>query len=359
MTAKETFPQSTLDVVDLRSDTVTRPTQGMLEAMARAPVGDDVLGDDPTVMYLEELAAELTGKEAAVFVPSGTMGNQIAIASHCRPGDAILAEEDAHILYYEVGAPAVIAGVVSWTIPSRLGVMDPEAIERRALKRSLHTPGTTLLCLENTHNRSGGTIIPLETMREYRVLAEKHEMKVHLDGARVFNAAVALGVHVHEIAKCVDSLSICLSKGLRSPVGSILCGRDPLIQEARIWRKRLGGGMRQAGLLAACGIISLTKMVDRLAEDHQRAKEIAEGLQDLPGLHIDWDTVQTNMVVVTTDRPASTWLEALREVGVWALPPADHRIRLVVHADITDEKRDRAIEAFRRVSKEFAQYGKP
>lgn len=358
MTSKETFPQATIDVVDLRSDTVTRPTEAMLEAMVRAPVGDDVLGDDPTVMRLEELAADMTGKEAAVFVPSGTMGNQIAIASHCRPGDAILAEEDAHILYYEVGAPAVIAGVVSWTLPSKLGVMDPAQIEARALKRTLHTPGTTLLCLENTHNRAGGTVVPLEMMREYRELAERLEMKVHLDGARVFNAAVAQSISVHEIAKCVDSMSICLSKGLRSPVGSILVGREPFIQEARIWRKRLGGGMRQAGLLAACGIISLTKMVDRLADDHRKAREIATGLQDVPGIQIDWDTVQTNMVMVQTDRPAAQWIDLLKEHGVWALPPSANRIRLVVHADITEEKKDRAIEAFARVAKGFQTYGK-
>lgn len=354
MTARNTFPQATQHVVDLRSDTVTRPTSNMLEAMFTAPVGDDVLGDDPTVMRLEELAADITGKEAAVFVPSGTMGNQIALASHCQPGDAILAEEDSHVLYYEVGAPALIAGVVSWTIPSKLGVMDPDDIERRVLKRSLHTPGTTLLCVENTHNRAGGTIIPLDVLGAYRELAERHEMKVHMDGARVFNAAVALGVPVREIAKCAHSITFCLSKGLRSPVGSVLCGREEFINRARIWRKRLGGGMRQAGLLAACGIISLTKMIDRLAEDHRRAKDLAETLDSLPGLHIDWETVQTNMVMVRTDRPADRWLEALHDVGVWALPPASHRIRLVLHADVTDEKLEYAKDAFEKVAAQLA-----
>jgi threonine aldolase len=319
----------------------------MFEAMQRAPLGDDVLGDDPTVMRLEELAADMTGKEEAVFVPSGTMGNQIAIACHCKPGDAMLIEEDAHILYYEVGAPAVLAGVVSWTMPSRHGVMKPEDVERRVLRQSLHTPGTTLLALENTHNRAGGTVIPLETMAAYRQIATQHDMMIHLDGARVFNAAVALGVPVREIAKHVDSVNFCLSKGLRSPVGSLLCGSESFIAAARLWRKRLGGGMRQSGLLAACGIVSLTKMVDRLAYDHRRAKQAAEALESVPGLSIEWETVQTNMVMVNTDAPADLWLEAIKERGVWAMAPSPNRIRLVFHADVDDSKLDRAIEAFR------------
>lgn len=326
----------------------------MFEAMRTAALGDDVLGDDPTVMRLEELAADMTGKEAAVFVPSGTMGNQMAIATHTKPGDAMLIEEEAHMLYYEVGAPAVLAGVVSWTIPSKLGVMDPEDVERRVLKQSLHTPGTTLLALENTHNRAGGTIVPLETIAAYRSIAERHGMKVHLDGARVFNASVALNVPVKDVTQHVDSVNFCLSKGLRSPVGSVLCGTHEFIDRARVWRKRLGGGMRQAGLLAACGIVSLTKMVDRLAEDHARARRTAEQLAEVPGLSIDWDTVQTNMVMVTTSRPATEWIDRLHEQGVWALPPATHRIRLVFHADICDEKADRAVWAFRAVSQAMA-----
>ncbi|RYG18384.1 low specificity L-threonine aldolase, partial [bacterium] len=201
-------PQAHL--VDLRSDTVTRPSKEMWEAMQNAALGDDVLGDDPTVIELEELAARMTGKEAALFVPSGTMGNQIALACWCKPGDAILIEEEAHVLYYEVGAPALIAGVVSWTLPSTRGVMDPAYIEKRVLKANLHTPGTTLLCLENTHNRAGGAVIPLETMAAYRSLADRHGIRVHLDGARVFNAAVALGVPVSEITKHVDSVNFCL-----------------------------------------------------------------------------------------------------------------------------------------------------
>lgn len=344
------FPESQRGVVDLRSDTVTRPTAEMYEAMLNAPLGDDVLGDEPTVAALEELAAKRTGKEAALFVPSGTMGNQIAIANHTKPGDAILVEEDAHIVYYEVAAPGVISGVVSWTLPSNRGVMDPDVIERHILKRDLHTPGTTLLCVENTHNRAGGTVVPLETMRAYSDLCRQHSLKLHLDGARVFNAAVTLGVPVTDITTHVDTVMFCLSKGLGSPVGSVLCGRADFIEEARFWRKRLGGGMRQSGLLAACGIVSLTKMVDRLAEDHRRARALASAISELPGISVDWDTVQTNMMMATTEEPAEAWVARLREANVWCLQFGPNTIRLVLHYDIDDAKLERAIEAFKSVA---------
>ena len=344
------FPPDARTSVDLRSDTVTRPSPEMYEAIARAPLGDDVLGDEPSVAKLESLAAEMTGKAAALFVPSGTMSNQVALASHCSPGDAILIEEEAHILYYEVGGPALIAGVVSWTLPSTRGVMDPAVIESHIVRRSLHTPGTTLLCLENTHNRGGGSVIPVASMAAYGALAAHHGIKTHLDGARVFNAATALGVNVHEITRHVDSVSVCLSKGLRSPVGSLLCGPSDFIERARIWRKRLGGGMRQAGILAACGIVSLTKMVERLAEDHARAKMLAHAINPLDGLHVDLDGVETNMVLVETRRPAKEWQEAMAEQRVLFLPVAANRVRLVLHADIDDGKLDQAIEGFRKVS---------
>lgn len=344
------LPEDQRDLVDLRSDTVTRPTEEMFEAMRAMPVGDDVLGDDPTVIELERLAAEMTGKQAAMFVPSGTMGNQIALASHCKPGDAILIEEEAHILYYEVGAPALIAGVVSWTLPSHRGAIDPAVVESRVLKANLHTPGTTLLCLENTHNRGGGSIIPQEKMAAYRQIGDRHGIKVHLDGARVFNAAVAQGLPVGEITKHVDSVNFCLSKGLRAPVGSVLCGDADFIERARIWRKRLGGGMRQAGILAACGIVSLTKMVDRLADDHRRARQTAEALAELPGLHVDMDSVQTNMVLVQTERPAPEWQAQLAEHQIACFPVAPNRLRLVFHADIDDAATHRAVEAFRKIA---------
>jgi threonine aldolase len=292
----------------------------------------------------------MVGKEAALFVPSGTMGNQIALASHCSPGDAILIEEEAHILYYEVGAPALIAGVVSWTLPSVKGTVDPEAIDKRILKANLHTPGTALICLENTHNRAGGAIIRPEAMSAYRDIADKHGVKIHLDGARVFNAAVGLGVDVRTITDKVDSVNFCLSKGLRSPVGSLLCGSTEMIDKARIWRKRLGGGMRQAGVLAACGIVSLTKYVDRLADDHARAKRLGATISELPGITVDLSSIETNMVLVNTDRPAPEYQEALAKQGVMCFPVAPNRLRLVFHADVDDAKTDKAVEAFQAVS---------
>lgn len=351
MVPDKTFPQATRDVVDLRSDTVTRPTAEMFEAMMNAPLGDDVLGDDPTVMRLEETAADIVGKEAALFLPSGTMANQVAIATHCRPGDAILVEEEAHIIYYEGGAPGLVSGVVTFTVPSKAGVMDAHQLEKRILKRNHHNPGTTLLCLENTHNRAGGTVLPLEYMAEYRAIAIHHGLRIHLDGARVFNAATALECDVKEIAAHVDSLMFCLSKGLRSPVGSMLCGTAEYIDEARYWRKRLGGGMRQAGLIAACGLVSLAKMTSRLAEDHFRARKMAKALCSLPGFKVDLRCVQTNIVVVDVPGPAIRFQERLRERKVWALPVGERRLRLVFHADIDDDKLERAIAAFAEIAK--------
>jgi threonine aldolase len=335
------------DLVDLRSDTVTRPTAEMYEAMLRAPLGDDVLGDEPTVAELERLSAETLGKEAALFVPSGTMGNQIAILCQTERGDAILAEEDSHILHYECGGPGALAGVVTWTLPSELGTMDPRLVESRVVQRTLHSPGTVLLCVENTHNRAGGTVVSLDAMRAYRQIADRNEMRIHLDGARIFNAAVALGLPAAELCSEADSVSFCLSKGLGSPVGSLLCGSSEMIEKARQWRKRLGGGMRQSGLLAACGIVSLTQMVDRLAEDHARARDLANFLESVPGLSVDWARIQTNMVLVRTEGDAPRWIAELREEGILALALTPDSIRLVLHADVDNAKLKRAQEAFR------------
>jgi len=346
------IPVHTSDIVDLRSDTVTKPSAEMYKAMIEADLGDDVLGDDPTVHKLEALAAKTLGKPAAMFTPSGTMANQAAIATHVSPGDAIIAEREAHVLYYEVGAPAVLNGALTWTVKGARGVMDPQEVQESVVKRSLHSPGTVLICVENTHNRAGGTVVPVETMAAYRRIADQNEMRVHLDGARLFNAAVATGKPAESWASLADSVSICLSKGLRSPVGSVLCGSEEFIARARVWRKRLGGGMRQAGLLAACGIVSLTQMVDRLADDHRRARKIAQAVGELPGFSIDWDTVQTNMVMVNTDRPAAEVVADLAKHKVLALPPAPNRIRLVLHADVDDEKADRAVRAFAQVARQ-------
>jgi threonine aldolase len=331
---------------DLRSDTVTKPPPEMRKAMAEAIVGDDVLGDDPTVSELERLVAELTGKEAAMFVPSGTMSNQIAIACHCRPGDAILIEEDAHMIHYEVGGSAVIAGVVSWTLPSHRGAIAPTDIRRRYRKGDLHTPKTALLCLENTHNRAGGAVISQAHLADTRQLAHELGLSVHMDGARVWNAAVAQGVSVREIAQYADSISVCLSKGLRAPVGSVLCGPAEFMDRARIWRKRLGGGMRQAGILAAAGIISVTQMIDRLAKDHARAKRLAKAVAKLPGLQVDIDGVETNLVLVNTKLPADLWQERMEARGILFFGVAPNRFRMVTHADVDDVAIDATIEAF-------------
>ncbi len=354
MNTSHNIPESQSGIVDLRSDTVTRPTAEMYEAMMSARLGDDVLGDDPTVLELEAVSAQMTGKEAALFVSSGTMGNQVALACHVSRGDSILVEEEAHILYYEVGGPAIIAGAVTATLPSKMGTMDPNQIESRIMKRTFHTPGTTLLCVENTHNRAGGTIIADAATNEYRKVADRHGLKMHLDGARMFNASVALGISAKELVRDFDSVSFCLSKGLGSPVGSVLCGSNEFIQSALTWRKRLGGGMRQSGILAACGLVSLRTMVDRLVDDHRRAKEIAHGLDSLAGLAIDWERVQTNMILVQTSGLSEPWLVSLKKKGIWALAPAPDRIRLVLHKDVDDVGVQRTISAFQEISADFS-----
>jgi threonine aldolase len=341
--------------IDLRSDTVTRPTPEMYAAMQTAPLGDDVLLDDPTVAELEATAAAMMGKEAAVFVPSGTMGNQMAIATHTQPGSAMIVEEEAHVIYYEVGAPAILSAVLTWTLPSNHGVMDPATVEKRITKANLHTPGTSLICLENTHNRAGGTIIPMDVMAEYGRIAQKHGLKTHIDGARIFNASVALGVPVAEIAQHVDSVNFCLSKGLCSPVGSVLTGSKEFIERARIWRKRLGGGMRQAGILAACGLLSLNKMVDRLTEDHDNVQVLGKGIQGVPGLNVHPENHPTNLLMAETDRPAEEWQSALHQHGLWCFPAASHRLRVVTHADVSQQQIKQAIEIIREVGTQFAK----
>ncbi len=316
-----------------------------------APLGDDVLGDEPTVTKLEQLAAKMVGKEEALFVPSGTMGNQIAIATHTKPGDAIIVEEEAHVIYYEVGAPAMFANVLTWTLPSDKGTMDPTTVEKRITSANLHTPGTTLICLENTHNRAGGTIIPMANLKEYRNIADKHGLKVHVDGARIFNAAVALNRPVKDLCDDVDTVNFCLSKGLRSPVGSILAGPKEFIDRARIWRKRMGGGLRQSGVLAACGIVSLTKMVDRLAEDHANAQLLAVEIGKLNGFTTDSANTPTNICLIGTETSAEEWQAKLHEKGIWCFPVAANRLRLVTHADVNGAGVQRTVEVFAELAK--------
>lgn len=324
-------------MIDLRSDTVTRPTEAMREAMARAEVGDDDYGDDPTVNRLEELGASLVGKEGAIFLPSGTMGNLVAILSHTRPGEEIIVGAEAHIYYYEQGGLARLAGVLPRLADDRDGLMRTGEIERLLRPADLHFPATSLICLENTHNRGGGVIMAPEQMREVYELAKTRDLAVHLDGARIFNAAVASGFTVKEFTRYADSVMFCLSKGLSAPVGSLLAGSRSFIDRARRVRKLLGGGMRQAGILAAAGIVALETMVDRLAEDHANARRLAGGLSRIAGIDVDLKRVQTNIVVfrLTDERlNEDEFLARLREREILAGSFGRRLVRMVTNRHI-------------------------
>jgi threonine aldolase len=324
----------TTTVIDLRSDTVTKPTAAMRRAMAEAVVGDDVYGEDPTVARLERRVAELAGKEAGLFVPSGTMSNQMALATHTQRGQEVIVPADAHIYEYELGAMAVIAGVVPRIVPAPLGVPDPADV-RRAVTRSKHQAPTGLVTLENTHNRAGGTIVPLEIARAVGAVAREEGLPYHLDGARAWNAAVALGVSLAEVCAPFDSVSVCLSKGLGAPVGSLLLGSRPFIDAAHRYRKLLGGGMRQVGVLAAAGLVAVDTMIERLAVDHARARAFAEAVADAPGVRVALAAVQTNMVYVQV-ADAAAFARALAAAGVLANALTATSVRFVTHADLRE-----------------------
>jgi threonine aldolase len=335
--------------IDLRSDTVTKPTEAMIKAMAEADVGDDVYGEDPTVNRLESLAAERLGKEAALFVTSGTQGNQVAVLTHCANGDEVIVEEESHIFYYEGGAMAALAGVQTRTLPGKRGVLQADQVARAIRGPNIHFPRTKLLCLENTHNRAGGAVITPEQMEPVYHAAKQRGVLVHLDGARLFNAAVALGRDVREFTRYTDSVQVCLSKGLSAPVGSILAGSREFIAEARWWRKKLGGGMRQAGYLAAAGILALTDMVERLAEDHRRAALLAEGLGKLS---LAVSPVETNIVLVNTESVNLTAEEFLAELSVRGILAVDfdrYVVRFTLHRHITDDDVKRTLEAVEQI----------
>jgi len=336
---------------DFRSDTVTRPTEEMRRAMMEAEVGDDVLGDDPTVQKLEELAASIMGKEAGLFVPSGTMGNSIAVKMWTRELEEVIVEEKSHIYNMESTHMTFISRVTPRPLPSRRGTMDPELVRKHVRLPSVHTPLTSLICLENTHNNWGGAVVPLENFKEIRKIADEFGLKVHLDGARIFNASQASGVPVKEYARHCDSVMFCLSKGLSSPVGSMLVSDRQAIDYARRLRKALGGGLRQVGVLAACGLISLTKMVDRLKDDHARARRMAQAIHDLPGITLNPDEVETNIIIFYFNHPRLTIPELvnrLKEKGILCLAVFGG-VRLVTHKDVDDEDVDRAIKAFREI----------
>ncbi|MBN1944545.1 MAG: aminotransferase class I/II-fold pyridoxal phosphate-dependent enzyme [Bradymonadales bacterium] len=336
-------------ISDFRSDTVTRPTEAMRRSVLTADLGDDVLGCDPTVERLQRLAAEIIGMEAALFVTSGTMGNLLALCTHCSAGDEVILGESAHIILHEVGGMARIAHAMPRTLPNPKGRLDWRQVEAAIRSEDIHHPRTALICTENTHEASGGSVVPLEDLGKVQEVARRHGLPVHLDGARIFNASVASGVSVRDFAATADSLTFCLSKGLCCPAGSLLCGSRAFIAQARKMRKLLGGGMRQLGFLAAPGIIALETLVDRLAEDHRRARQLAEGIAGMPGVQLDLDGVQTNIVYLRViTMPAQRLQQRLEERGIYSLALED-RLRLVTHRDVDDGDVERAIAAFRVV----------
>ncbi|MBT2755462.1 low-specificity L-threonine aldolase [Mesobacillus foraminis] len=343
-------------MIDFRSDTVTKPTEEMRKAMYEAEVGDDVYQDDPTVQLLEETAADILGKESALFVTSGTQGNQIAVLTHCRPGQEIILEAESHIFYYESGATAALAGVQTRTIQGTRGAMDPAAVKEAIRGVDIHYPETGLICIENTHNRAGGAIVPSENMREIYEMAKSEGIPVHTDGARLFNAAVAAGADVKEFAQYSDTVQVCLSKGLCAPVGSIIAGSKEFIAIARKWRKRLGGGMRQAGVIAAPGLIALTKMKDRLAEDHANAKRLAEGIREISGLQAV-NQVDTNILVADVSGLGVTsgeFVRHLKEQGVLAGSAGSATVRFVTHFDIKENQIQDAVYSISQAARKAA-----
>jgi threonine aldolase len=350
--AKRTFK----DLIDLRSDTVTLPTEEMLEAIRHARLGDDVYSEDPTVNRLQEMAAEKMGKEAALLVPSGTMANLVSVTANTKRGDSAILEADSHVYWYELGGISAIAGVLPLPIKGTLGVMNPRDIEVALRPRSLHSAETTLVCIENTHNRAGGTIVnPAQTEAISKVV-HGHGLSLYMDGARIFNAAVALKMDIKEFTRHVDSMMFCLSKGLSCPIGSVVVGTEEFIAKARKVRKIVGGGMRQAGIIAAPGIIALEKMTDRLEDDHRNARLLAEGLAKIDRVNIDLRAVQTNIVMFDVDGigvEGALFIQKLKEHGVLALNLGKTRIRMVTHRGIEKEHIEEALAAAEVITKEL------
>jgi threonine aldolase len=336
--------------IDLRSDTVTQPTPAMRRAIAEAEVGDDVFGDDSTVLRLEARVAELLGKDAALFVPSGTMANQLAVRIHTQPGDEILVEAQAHLYYYEAGGPAALSGVMCRCLPGQRGVFTATDIEAALRPADAHFPPTRLVCVENTHNRGGGKVWPLDRLREIAACARRHGLALHLDGARLWNASVVAGVPERDYAALFDTVSVCFSKGLGAPVGSALAGPRDVIARGRRFRKMFGGGMRQAGILAAGALFALEHHRERLAEDHAHARRLAEVLAELPGAAIDPAGVETNLVYFrVTRRPAAEIMAELKAAGVWVLASGPDTIRAVTHLDVSAAQIEQAVTQFQRL----------
>lgn len=343
------------DRVDLRSDTVTQPTDKMRKAMSSAPVGDDVLGDDPTVIELESRISSMLGKEASLFVPSGTMSNAIAIRTHTNPGDEIVTEATSHIYIYEGGGFAALSGCSVSLVPGKRGIMTPEDVKngiRKADGSLAHFPNGSLVCVENTSNRGGGTCYPQETLDAISKVAHDNDCAAHMDGARLFNASVASRTSPARIVRDYDSISICLSKGLGSPVGSLLVGSSEFIAIAHRWRKMFGGGMRQAGVIAAAGIYALENNISRLVDDHKRAKKLASAINEMEMFSVDLEGVQTNMVYVKIigNLNANQVVEKLANHDVHVLALGDNLLRAVTHIHINDEDIENSINAFKMIS---------
>jgi len=344
-------------IIDMRSDTIALPTEKMRRAMYEAELGDDVYGEDPTVNELEQLAATMLKKEAALFTASGTMSNLLAVLTHTHPGNEVILGSEAHIFWYEVGGAAALGGVVMRTVANdEYGQMDLDAVEGAIRPKNIHYPQTSLLCLENTHNRCNGAVLTPDYTSAISDLAHAHDLRVHLDGARIFNAAVALDIPASELAKPVDSVCLCLSKGLSAPVGSLLCGTGEFVERARKWRKMVGGGMRQAGVIAAAGIVALREMVSRLAEDHTKAKRLAYGLSYIPGITVWPDRTQTNIVMFEppTDVSISEFIRQLDMRGIKVGYRGGLRFRAVTHRMVTEADIDEVLERISQLIRELS-----
>jgi threonine aldolase len=348
-------------VLDFRSDTATRPTPGMRKAMAEAEVGDDVQGEDPTINRLQQRLAEMLGKEAALFVPSGTMSNQIGVRVHCRPGDEFLCEAGCHIYNYEQGAFAQLSGLVARTVEGRFGVLELEQLRDLIRPENQHYVRTRLICLENTHNRGGGRVLPYEGVKAICAWAHEHGLATHLDGARLFNAAIASGIEPDKWAQHFDTVSVCFSKGLGAPVGSALAGPKALIAEAHRHRKLFGGGMRQGGVIAAGALYALDHHVERLADDHANAQRLADAIRQIEGLELRPDTVDTNLVIFRVDPRLGTGVEfatRLKARGLLVGAFGGPLIRAVTHLDLSRAQVDQAGQILREVAAENNSTGK-
>jgi threonine aldolase len=339
-------------MIDLRSDTVTQPTEEMRKAMFRARVGDDVFGEDPTVNLLQEKISELTGKEAALFVASGTMGNQVCINVHTQPGNEIIVERNAHLYNYESGAPGLLSGVQIMPIPGQRGSFTLEQVREVIRPFNVHHPRTALICMENTHNREGGTIFPLDEMTKISRFARESGIKLHLDGARLWNASVATGILIRQYCELFDSVSMCFSKGLGAPVGSIISGSRDFIDKAHYYRKVYGGGMRQAGILAAAALYAVEHHIKRLEEDHTRARMLGEFIATVPGIEFDADSAQTNIIIFNvknTGYSGQQVIDRLQQSGIKMLTFAGTKIRAVTHLHITDQDIKNTIKVLKEI----------